>query len=82
MSQTVVGLKGLNGQVIPVRWQYPRSEACQLMGISMSTLERMIADGSVVGVRADDGKIRHVEGESMLVYIRDRQTSMDAEAGQ
>lgn len=82
MSQTVEGLRGPNDRPIPVRWQYPTSEAIELMGVSKSTLQRMIHDGSIVGVRADDGKIRHVEGQSMIAYIRERQTSPDPEAGQ
>lgn len=83
MTQTVVGLKSLGSQTIPVRWQYRLDEAAQLMGVCKPTLLRMIEDGSLVGVRSDDGKIRHVEAQSMLTYIRDRQTDNDdAEASQ
>lgn len=83
MNQTVVGLKSLVSQTIPVRWQYRIEEAAQLMGVCKPTLQQMIKDGSIVGVHSDDGKIRHVEAQSMLAYIRERQTTNDdAEAGQ
>lgn len=78
MNQTIEGLKGLNNQPVVVRWQYPIREAAALMGVCTRTVHRMIHDGSIVGVRADDGKIRHVEGQSMIAYIRAHQTTDEA----